>query len=101
MKAYLITPETQSIDLIEILNETDIQTLIGYDTIISDAIGNDHHIFFDEECFLRQAKGRFQIDKLAPISGRAIVMSKTEDALSDTALDANDLESRIAFTAAA
>ncbi len=78
MKAFLISPESQSIETIEILDQNDIQTQIGYDTVISDELGDDQHIFFDEECFLRQAKGRFQIDKLVPISGKAIIMGKLE-----------------------
>ena len=98
MKAYLIDPESQSIEPIEIQNQNDIQAQIGYDTVISDEIGNAQHIFFDEECFLRQAKGRFQIDKLVPISGKAIVMGKTGEDLNDVTLDESTLTARITFS---
>jgi len=98
MKAFLINPESQSIEPIEIQDQNDIQAQIGYDTVISDELGDDQHIFFDEECFLRQAKGRFQIDKLVPISGKAIIMGMSGDALSDVALDESALASRVSFS---
>ena len=98
MKAFLINPESQSIESIEIQDQNDIQAQIGYDTVISDELGDDQHIFFDEECFLRQAKGRFQIDKLVPISGKAIIMGMSGDALSDVALDESALAARITFS---
>ena len=98
MKAFLISPESQSIETIEILDQNDIQTQIGYDTVISDELGDDQHIFFDEECFLRQAKGRFQIDKLVPISGKAIVMGMSGEALSDVALEKSALADRVSFS---
>ena len=98
MKAFLINPESQSIESIEIQDQNDIQAQIGYDTVISDELGDDQHIFFDEECFLRQAKGRFQIDKLVPISGKAIIMGMSGDALSEVALDESALASRVSFS---
>ena len=98
MKAFLINPESQSIESIEIQDQNDIQAQIGYDTVISDELGDDQHIFFDEECFLRQAKGRFQIDKLVPISGKAIIMGMSGDALSDVALDESALAARVSFS---
>jgi hypothetical protein len=98
MKAFLISPESQSIETIEILDQNDIQTQIGYDTVISDELGDDQHIFFDEECFLRQAKGRFQIDKLVPISGKAVIMGMSRDALTDVTLDKSALAARVSFS---
>jgi hypothetical protein len=98
MKAFLINPESQSIESIEIQDQNDIQAQIGYDTVISDELGDDQHIFFDEECFLRQAKGRFQIDNLVPISGKAIIMGMSGDALSDVALDESALAARVSFS---
>ena len=98
MKAFLINPESQSIESIEIQDQNDIQAQIGYDTVISDELGDDQHIFFDEECFLRQAKGRFQIDKLVPISGKAIIMGMSGDALSDVTLDESALAARVSFS---
>ena len=98
MKAFLISPESQSIESIDIQDQNDIKSHIGYDTVISDELGDDQHIFFDEECFLRQAKGRFQIDKLIPISGKAIIMGMSGDALSDVSLDESALAARVSFS---
>jgi hypothetical protein len=39
MKALLISPESQTIEAIEIAGREDIVRLIGYDTIESDAVG--------------------------------------------------------------
>ena len=94
----MINPESQSIESIEIQDQNDIQTHIGYDTVISDELGDNQHIFFDEECFLRQVKGRFQIDKLVPISGKAVIMGISGDALSDVALDESALAARVSFS---
>jgi len=98
MKAYLINPESQSIESIDIQDQNDIKNHIGYDTVIFDELGDDQHIFFDEECFLRQAKGRFQIDKLVPISGKAIVISMSGEDLSDVALEKSALAARVNFS---
>ena len=98
MKAFLISPESQSIESIDIQDQNDIKSHIGYDTVISDELGDDQHIFFDEECFLRQSKGRFQIDKLIPISGKAIIMGMSGDALSDVSLDKSALAARVSFS---
>jgi hypothetical protein len=98
MKAYLISPESQSIESIDIQDQNDIKNHIGYDTVIFDELGDDQHIFFDEECFLRQAKGRFQIDKLVPISGKAIVISMSGEDLSDVALEKSSLAARVNFS---
>ena len=73
MKALLIDPEKQSLEPIEIQGRDDIVKLIGYDTIESDAVGPaGDRLYFDEECFLRGAQGRFQIDSVVPVSGRAV-----------------------------
>ena len=98
MKAFLISPESQTIESIDIQDQNDIKCHIGFDTVISDELGDDQHIFFDEECFLRQAKGRFQIDKLVPISGKAIVISMSGEDLSDVALEKSALAARVNFS---
>lgn len=41
MKALLITPESRSIEPVEIGSREDIARLIGFDTIDSDALGNE------------------------------------------------------------
>jgi len=99
MKAYLINPEEQSIEAIEINSHDDIIKFIGFDTVISDEIGSDDHLFFDEECFLRGTVGRFQIDNLIPVSGKGVIVgTQNEDSsLSDVVTDIANLKSRIKY----
>ena len=99
MKALLIKPVEQSIETIDISNQNDIIQLIGYETIISDDLGEQgDKLYFDEECFLRGTDGRFQIDKLIPVSGIGVIVGSTEDGeLADIRSNLNDLMSRIKF----
>lgn len=54
MRAYLISPETQSVSEVSIEGLDDIKTLVGFDTIESDSVGTlGDRLLFDEECFLR------------------------------------------------
>ena len=100
MKALLINPENQSIEAIEIKDRADIVRVIGYETIESDAVGSaGDRLFFDEECFLRGTKGRFQIDTVIPVSGKAVLVG-TADAnqtLRDVATDIENLRARIKY----
>ena len=74
MKAILIDAQARSIEKVDIANKDDIEQFFGYDTLISDEIDDSgDRLFFDEECFIRGASGRFQIDKLAPVAGRAVI----------------------------
>lgn len=95
MKAILITPETQSISVIDVADHNDIAKYIGFETIISDEIGsNGDRLFFDEECFLRAVEGRFKVDTLKGV----IVGSDDEGVtLKDLADDVEDLRSRIKY----
>jgi hypothetical protein len=99
MKAVLIKPAEKSIETIEISGQADIEKLVGYDTIISDEIdGNGDQLFFDEECFLRGTEGRFQIDKLIPVSGIGVITgSGNEGLLADIVTDIDNIRSRIKF----
>ena len=98
MHGFLIDGKTQAIESIEIGCAADIAQLIGHDTIISDEIDNKHSVFFDEDCFIRGTAGRFQIDKLAPIAGRAIVVGHAQGGkLHDVSLASGELHDRIAF----
>lgn len=100
MKALLITPETQSVEPIDIDGPDDIETQVGYDTIASDPVGTQgDRIYFDEECFLRGGASRFQVDTLVPISGRAVIVGAEaeSDALRDVAMTADDLRGRISY----
>lgn len=100
MKALLIDPEKQSLEPIEIQGRDDIVKLIGYDTIESDAVGSaGDRLYFDEECFLRGTKGRFQIDSVIPVSGRAVLVGSADDGrtLRDVATDADSLRGRLKY----
>lgn len=100
MKALLINPETRSIEAIDISGQADLASLIGYDTIASDAVGAaGDRLYFDEECFLRGSSGRFQIDTLVPVSGRAVIVGTADEGatLRDVASDVEDVRSRIKY----
>jgi hypothetical protein len=100
MKALLINPETRSIEYIDIDSHAELASLIGYDTIESDAVGTaGDRLYFDEECFLRGTTGRFQIDTLVPVSGRAVIVGTADDSatLRDVATDIEDVRSRIKY----
>jgi hypothetical protein len=74
--------------------------LIGYDTIESDAVGTaGDRLYFDEECFLRGSRGRFQIDSVIPVSGRAVLVGTADEGrtLRDVATDADSLRQRIKY----
>ena len=100
MKALLITPDTQSIESIEVTDHADIARIIGYDTIISDEIGSHgDRLFFDEECFLRGTSGRFQIDTVIPVSGKGVIVGSTDDGttLRDAVSDIERIQRRIKY----
>jgi len=100
MKALLINPESRSIEAVDIGSQAELASLIGYDTIESDAVGAaGDRLYFDEECFLRGTAGRFQIDTLVPVSGRAVIVGSADDGatLRDVATDIEDLRSRIKY----
>lgn len=100
MKALLITPDTRSIETVDLDSHADIARLIGYDTLESDAVGTaGDRLFFDEECFLRGSGGRFQIDRIIPVSGRAVIVGTADDGatLRDVAADIEDVRSRIQY----
>lgn len=99
MKAILINPEQQQLEVIVISGRDDMVKLIGYDTLESDEIGNGDRLYFDEECFLRGTKGRFQIDKLIPVSGKGVVVGTATDSetLQDVQIDIEALRGRIKY----
>lgn len=100
MKALLITPESQSIEMVNINGREDITRLIGYATIESDAVGTaGDRLYFDEECFLRGTSGRFQIDSVIPVSGRAVIVGTSDEGatLRDVVTDVDSLRRRIKY----
>ena len=100
MKAFLITPETQSIEEIDITGHDDIVKLIGFDTVTSDEISPDgDRLYFDEECFLRGTGGRFQIDTVIPVSGIGVIAGSSDDgaSLRDVVSGTDSIRSRIKY----
>jgi hypothetical protein len=100
MKAFLITPDTKSIQGIEIQGPDDIKSLIGFDSIESDAVGEGgDRLYFDEECFIRGSTGRFQIDSLVPVAGKGVLIGTTENGgmLQDVRTSIEDLRQRTKF----
>ena len=100
MKAFLITPDTKSIESIEIEGLDDIRLRVGFDSIESDAVGADgDRLYFDEECFIRGSTGRFQIDSVIPVAGKGVVIGTTENGgmLQDVRASIEDLRQRTKF----
>lgn len=99
MKALLISPENRAIEEITISGMDDIKSIIGYDTIESDAVGSEgDYLFFDAECFLRGTGGRFQIDTLIPVSGKGIIAGYDgEGSFSDVTISSEALSGRLKY----
>lgn len=99
MKALLISPEEQTIAPVEVSGVDDLKALVGYDTLESDAVGDvGDRLYFDEECFLRGASGRFQVDTLVPVSGKGVVAGTAADgSLADVVMTADELAARLKY----
>lgn len=103
MKAFLIDPATQSILRLDLTDGLDgIHRAIGYATVDSDEIDdNGDRLFFDEECFIRAIPdaGRFRVDNLAPVAGKAVVVGSTAGGtqLADARVDELALTRRVTF----
>ena len=99
-KAFLISPADRSIESIELSDLKEVAGLVGFDTIESDDIGNGiDRLFFDEECFIRGASGRFQIDKLIPVAGKGVLAGVSADGatLTDASVSRDELLKRTRF----
>lgn len=99
MKALVIDAENQTIEPAEINTESEIQSIIGFATVISDPIDNQgDRLYFDEECFLRGSGGRFQLDTLVPVSGKAVIAgSDASGNLADVVIEQQDLAQRVKY----
>lgn len=100
MKALLINPESQSVQTVDVTQLAEIKALIGFEPLESDPVGQaGDRIYFDEECFLRGAGGRFQLDNVVPIAGKAVVVGSNADGslLADVAVSQADLTLRIRY----
>jgi hypothetical protein len=101
MKAYLINAQSKVVESVDVDNIDDIVKMIGYDTIESDSVGDlGDRLFFDEECFIRGSEGRFQLDKLIPVSGKGLLVGSNSDGseLTDANTDQDDLRNRVKFS---
>lgn len=102
MKAYLITPDSKTVEIVDISGIDDIIDLIGFNTIEADAIDDiGTRLYFDEDCFIRgdAVSGRFQLDSLIPVAGLAVVAGSDKDAedISDVKVDIDELRGRVKF----
>lgn len=100
MRALLIDAENRSIEEVDIAGMEDIRDLVGFDTLESDAIGSGgDRLYFDEECFLRQSPGRFQVDTLIPVAGKGVVVGTQVDGvnLCDAVTNIDDLRGRVRY----
>ena len=98
MHAFMIDGKNRSIEPVEISSGADIVRLVGQDTIISDEIDASNAVHFDEDCFIRGTSGRFQIDTLAPIAGRAVVIGSLDgNQLTNVSLGIEELQARTKF----
>jgi hypothetical protein len=98
MKALLINPEDQTIKAVEVDDIETIRQLVGYDTLESDTVGSEgDRLYFDEECFIRGSKGRFQIDSVIPVAGKGVLLGSDGDSLGDVRTAVDDLRGRIRF----
>ena len=52
--------------------------VLGVESVVADSLDSEHQIFFDEDCFIKQTNGRFQIDALPPIAGKAVLARVVE-----------------------
>lgn len=100
MRALLIDPESRSVENVDVEGREDIARLIGYDTLESDEVGPEgDRLFFDEECFLRGTSGRFQIDKVVPVSGKGVVVGSSADGteFTDVHSSADHIQARLKY----
>lgn len=100
MKSVLIDPVARFTEIVDVSGAEDIATLIGFDTISSDEIGKQgNHLYFDEDCFLRGSSGRFQLDSLAPVAGKALIVGTSVggNVLRDVVTEVDSLRSRIKY----
>ena len=99
-RAFLISPADKAIESVELSDLKEVAALVGFETIESDDIGNGvDRLFFDEECFIRGASGRFQIDKLIPVAGKGVVVGVSADGvtLTDVSVNRDELLDRTRF----
>ena len=86
--------------MIDISSREDIARIIGFDTIESDELGKaGDRLYFDEDCFVRGSSGRFQLEHLAPVAGKAVIVGSPDGGhmLSVVSKDMENLRSSIKY----
>lgn len=103
MKAFIIDPTQSEIRPITLSGaEEELKTLLGAKGLEYDDVSpHDDRLCFDEDCFISQKPGRFQLDNLAPVAGSALVFGAADEngAPSDVRIDQEALAARIKFLA--
>lgn len=101
MKAFLIDPLTKKISELQVSDGLEeFRTLVEAKNIEFDDISKTtDRLCFDEDCFISQKPGRFQLDTLAPVAGKALVIGSADPAgaTRDASMSLTELESRIKF----
>lgn len=98
MKAFLIDPVSKMIEPINLSGEVaQLKTLLDAKAVEFDTlVGSEDRLCFDEDCFITQKPGRFQLDTLAPVAGRGLVLGAEGQ---DVSINQASLATRIKFSA--
>jgi len=103
MKAFLIDPTQSEIRPITLSGaDEELKTLLSAKGLEYDDVGPDgDRLCFDEDCFISQKPGRFQLDNLAPVAGQAVVFGAADESgtPTDVRIDQEALTARIKFLA--
>jgi hypothetical protein len=103
MKAFLIDPLKSEIRSIALTGSSDeLKQLLGAKSVEYEELGvGGDRMCFDEDCFITQKPGRFQLDTLAPVAGSALIVgpSAADGSVTDALIDEQALRSRIKFLA--
>ena len=97
MRALLVNGLAQSMSEVDIGGVKDLALVLGVESVVGDSLDSEHQIFFDEDCFIKQTNGRFQIDALPPIAGKAVLARVVDGEFSGVTLGLNEIESRVTF----
>ena len=101
MKAFLIDPLAKTISEVQVSGqENELRSLVEAKSIEYDDISRTlDRLCFDEDCFITQKPGRFQLDTLAPVAGKALVLGSTDarNVVHDVSISLAEIESRIQF----
>lgn len=97
MKALLVNGPAQSMSEVDIGGAKDLELVLGVESVVADRLDSEHQIFFDEDCFIKQTNGRFQLDALPPIAGKAVLARVVDGEFFGVTLGLNEIESRIKF----